>query len=79
MFDPDIFPDRNRLDPTRSRRQYINFGGGLHPCAGRAVNDVQLPELVGRIVARGIKRVGPARYDGPFIDELIVDFRRPSL
>jgi cytochrome P450 len=78
MFDPSVFPLPMRLDPARPRRNYINFGGGLHPCAGRGVNDVQLPELVSRLVARGIASVGRPRYVGPFIDELVVTFRRPQ-
>ena len=77
MFDRSVFPLPRRLDPARPRRGYINFGGGLHPCAGRGVNDVQLPELVSRLIARGIASVGRPRYVGPFIDELVVTFRRP--
>ncbi len=78
MFDPGVFPDPGLLDPTRPARHYINYGGGLHPCAGRGVNDVQLPELVARLVARGIADVGRPRFVGPFIDELVVTFRRQS-
>ena len=74
MFDRDHFPNPNQLDPTRSAALYRHFGGGLHPCAGRAVNDVQIPELVRQVLKRGIRRVEPPRYDGPFIDELIVSF-----
>jgi cytochrome P450 len=76
MFDRDRFPNPGQLDPTRSAALYRHFGGGLHPCSGRAVNDVQLPELVRRVIKRGILRVERPRYDGPFIDELIVSFRR---
>lgn len=76
MFDPSVFPLPTRLDPARPQRHYLNFGGGLHPCAGRGVNDVQLPELVSRLVARGIASVGSPRFVGPFIDELVVTFRR---
>jgi cytochrome P450/glutathione S-transferase len=72
MFDPDHFASPNRLDPTRPAGLYRHFGGGLHPCSGRAVNDVQIPELVRQVVKRGILRVERPRYDGPFIDELIV-------
>jgi len=75
MFDRDRFPNPAQLDPTRSAALYRHFGGGLHPCSGRAVNDVQLPELVRRVLKRGILRVDQPRYDGPFIDELIVSFR----
>jgi cytochrome P450 len=76
MFDRSVFPLPRRLDPARPRSGYITFGGGLHPCAGRGVNDVQLPELVSRLIARGIASVGRPRYVGPFIDELVVTFRR---
>jgi cytochrome P450 len=74
MFDPDHFASPNRLDPTRPTGLYRHFGGGLHPCSGRAVNDVQIPELVRQVLKRGILRVERPRYDGPFIDELIVSF-----
>jgi cytochrome P450 len=76
MFDPGVFPLPRRLDPTRPPHHYMNFGGGLHPCAGRGVNDVQLPELVARLIARGITSVGRPRFVGPFIDELVVTLRR---
>lgn len=75
MFDPSRFPDPGQLDPNRSPKLYRHFGGGLHPCAGRAVNDVQIPELVRRVIRRGIVRAERPRYDGPFIDELVVTFR----
>ncbi len=37
---------------------------------------LQLPELVSQLIARGIDRVGRPRFVGPFIDELVVTFRR---
>jgi len=77
MFDPAVFPHPGRLDPSRCPRDYMHFGGGLHPCAGRDINAVQLPELVGRLVARGIHRAGSVRFDGPFLDQLVVYFGRP--
>lgn len=75
MYDPTRFPNPGRLDPGRSSKLYWHFGGGLHPCAGRAVNDVQIPELVRRLVRRGILTAGRPRFDGPFIDELVVTLR----
>lgn len=75
MFDPSRFPDPNRLNPTRSLKLYRHFGGGLHPCSGRAVNDVQIPELVRRVIKRGIASAARPRFDGPFIDEVVVSFR----
>lgn len=72
MFDPGRFVDPGRMDPDRAAGLYWHFGGGLHACAGRAVNDVQIPELVSRLLRRGIARTGQPRYDGPFVDELVV-------
>jgi len=72
MSDADAFPVPQRLDPTRDRARYLHFGGGLHPCAGRAVNSVQVPLLVGELVKAGAKNASEPRFDGPFIDELVV-------
>jgi glutathione S-transferase len=74
MFDPSRFPEPRRLDPTRALKLYRHFGGGLHPCSGRAVNDVQIPELVRQVIKRGIASADRPRFDGPFIDEVIVTF-----
>lgn len=76
MYDGDVFPEPARVEPTRPLRPYMVFGGGLHPCAGRAVNNVQVPELVSSLVQRGIRHVGVPRFDGPFVDELLVDVGR---
>ena len=78
MFYRSVFPHPHRMDPTRARSAYFNFGGGLHPCAGRSVNDVQLPTLVGAIVRRGIAAVEKPRYHGPFLDQLVVHLRRAT-
>ena len=75
MYDRNVFQQPMQLDPARRPGDYINFGGGLHPCAGRGVNDVQLPELVSCLLARGISRVERPRFVGPFLDELVVHFR----
>lgn len=75
LFDPDRFPDPGRLDAGRSPKLYRHFGGGLHTCAGRAVNEVQIPELVRCILKRDIARIARPRYDWPFIDEVVVSMR----
>jgi cytochrome P450 len=77
MFDRGIFPQPRQLDPARPLQNYMNFGGGLHPCAGRGVNAVQLTELVSRLLAHEILDVGKPRFVGPFIDELVVTIGRP--
>ena len=74
MFDQSRFPEPGRSDPTRAAKLYRHFGGGLHPCSGRAVNDVQIPELVRRVIKRGIASADRPRFDGPFIDEVVVSF-----
>lgn len=78
LFDAGRFPDPGHLDPDRSPKLYRHFGGGLHPCAGRAVNEVQIPELVRCILKRDIVRVSRPRYDGFFIDELVVAMNRSA-
>jgi cytochrome P450 len=75
MFDAGRFTAPGQLDPKRPAELYRHFGGGLHPCAGRAVNDVQVPELVQRVVRRGIAAVGRPDYEGPFLDALVVTLR----
>jgi cytochrome P450/glutathione S-transferase len=78
MFDRGVFPMPRQYDPARPLQYYMNFGGGLHPCAGRGVNAVQLPELVSRLLAHDIVAVGQPRFVGPFLDELVVTIRRPQ-
>jgi cytochrome P450 len=76
MFDRRVFPLPRQLNPERSPQYYMNFGAGLHPCAGRDVNRVQLPELVSSLLRHDIATVGTPRFVGPFIDELVVTIRR---
>jgi cytochrome P450 len=76
MFDATAFPDPLELRPDRPAAAYLHFGAGLHPCAGRAVNAFQIPLLVGALVRRGIKSVGPVEWAGPFPDRLVVTFGR---
>ena len=60
MQDSSIVEDPRRVRPDRDRSIYLHFGGGLHPCAGRAVNRFQIP-LAGR--RAGPARPGPGRRD----------------
>jgi cytochrome P450 len=76
MFDRGVFPLPRQFDPARPLQSYMNFGGGLHPCAGRGINGVQLPELVSRLLRHDIVAVGTPRFVGPFLDELVVTVRR---
>jgi cytochrome P450 len=77
MFDRGVFPLPREYNPARPLQHYMNFGAGLHPCAGRGINAVQLPELVSRLLVHDIAAVGKPRFVGPFVDELVVTIRRP--
>ena len=76
MYDADAFIDPTAMRHDRPLMSYLHFGGGLHPCAGRAINAFQIPLLVGALVRRGIKSVGSIGWAGPFPDTLIVTFAR---
>jgi cytochrome P450 len=72
VHDADVFPQPHQLNPERPLGNYFHFGGGLHPCAGRAINAVQVPELVRQLLLHDASHPERPRYDGPFIDELLV-------
>jgi len=76
MLDAEVFPDPQHLRPDRPVASYLHFGGGLHPCAGRAVNAFQIPALVGALVRRGIKSIGTVEWAGPFPAQLSLRFER---
>ncbi|WP_426955584.1 cytochrome P450 [Muricoccus radiodurans] len=76
MLDPDVFPDPQTMRPDRPAAAYLHFGGGVHPCAGRAINAFQIPLLVGALIRRGIAGIGPVEWAGPFPDRLTVRFGR---
>ncbi len=75
MHDPEAFPNPKRLDLGRPEANYLHFGSGLHVCAGRDFNRVQLPELVRLLLLRSPKMTGRLRFEGPFPDELIVKLK----
>jgi cytochrome P450 len=74
MLDRKVFPEPQRLNPDRPPAAYLHFGGGLHPCAGRSVNEFQIPLLVRHLLVRGIDRVGRVNWAGSFPDRLDVRF-----
>ncbi len=76
MRDASMFPNPAIARADRPARAYLHFGAGLHPCAGRIVNDFQIPLLVGALVRRGIRSVGPVNWAGPFPDHMSVTFAR---
>lgn len=72
MQDPDAFPDPKRALPDRPIAAYLHYGAGLHPCAGRVINAVQIPSLVGILLESGAERAGHMGWAGPFLDTLPV-------
>jgi cytochrome P450 len=76
MLDAEVFPEPQDMRPDRPASAYLHFGGGLHPCAGRAVNAFQIPALVAALVRRGIKSTGTMQWAGPFPAHLPLRFER---
>jgi len=72
MLDRCVFPEPKELRPDRPPSAYLHFGGGLHPCAGRMVNEFQIPLLVRQLLVRGVGRAGRVKWAGPFPDRLDV-------
>jgi cytochrome P450 len=80
MFDPEVFIEPKLFRANREV-EYLHFGYGMHRCFGRAINGVQIPEIVGALLRlpnlrRASGREGRIAYDGPFPDRLILEFDR---
>lgn len=74
LQDPAAWPEPAQLDPTRPLDRYLHFGRGLHHCGGRDISAIQIPKLVGALLRRSPRRKDKWKFDGPFPNELIVDF-----
>ena len=72
MQDPAAFPRPADAEPTRPLGRYLHFGFGLHTCAGRDFNWLQIPHLVAELLRAGADRVATERTQGPFPDEVVV-------
>lgn len=72
MQDAQAFPAPKQMRADRPDEPYLHFGGGLHPCAGRSVSDLQIPMLVSRLLIRGMRSIGRIEWAGPFPDRLSV-------
>jgi cytochrome P450 len=80
MFDPEVFIEPKVFRADREV-EYLHFGYGMHRCFGRAINGVQIPELVATLLQlpnlrRAPGSAGRIAYDGPFPDRLILEFDR---
>jgi cytochrome P450 len=74
MFDPAAFPDPMKIMPDRSMASYLHFGLGVHACAGRALSELQVPMLVGKLLERDYRIDGKMKWAGPFPDSLPISF-----
>jgi cytochrome P450 len=50
--DPQVFPDPERMDPTRSHEQSLVFAPGLHHCIGHLLAKMQVTEFFTALVTR---------------------------
>ncbi|HMC29191.1 MAG TPA: cytochrome P450, partial [Candidatus Angelobacter sp.] len=78
MFDPEVFTHPGKFDAQR-QVEYLHFGYGMHACFGRALNAVQIPELIAALLRLpGLRRASGAAghilYDGPFPNRLVLAF-----
>jgi cytochrome P450 len=78
MHDPAAFDRPQEFDPARPVSRYLHFGAGVHLCAGRNVNALQIPALVAALVARRPMAAGSLRVSGPFPDEFVVSLPRTN-
>ena len=78
MFDGDVFTKPGEFNPQR-QTDYLHFGYGMHTCFGKAINGIQIPELVATLLRlpnlrREPGSAGQILYDGPFPNRLVLEF-----
>ena len=78
MFDPDVFINPAEFNSKRDT-EYLHFGHGMHTCFGKAINGVQIPELLAALLRlpnlrRAPGDAGEILYDGPFPNRLVLEF-----
>jgi cytochrome P450 len=76
MLDPTAFPEPFDQLGDRDPSAYLHYGYGLHPCAGRVVNAIQIPLLVATLLKRDVVRAGKLKWAGPFPDQLPLKNRK---
>lgn len=78
MFDRDVFAKPGEFNPQR-QTEYLHFGYGMHTCFGKAINGIQIPELLATLLRlpnlrRAPGSAGQILYDGPFPNRLVLEF-----
>jgi cytochrome P450/glutathione S-transferase len=78
MFDGDVFTNPKEFNPGRTT-EYLHFGYGMHTCFGKAINGIQIPELVAALLRlpnlrRAPGSAGRILYEGPFPNCLVLEF-----
>lgn len=72
MQDARVFDDPAGMRPDRPLGLYLHFGAGLHVCAGRDINAVQIPALVAGVMRHAPELVSGIVSEGPFPNHLWV-------
>jgi cytochrome P450 len=79
MFDPEVFPDPERFDPSRPFESYLHFGFGPRHCFGQYIAETVLLEIFRSLLvfprlARATGAKGRLAFDGPVAAGLVVTF-----
>lgn len=78
MQDERVFDRPERLDPDRPPHLYMHFGRGMHQCAGRDVNALQIPALIAALMRFNPSGRVRVKNAGPFPDEFFVRIGSPQ-
>ncbi len=74
MFDTAAFPDPRKMLADRPMSSYLHFGFGIHACSGRALSELIMPVLIGKLLERNFRLDGAMKWAGPFPDSLMIRF-----
>jgi cytochrome P450 len=78
MQDERVFDRPETLDPDRPPHLYMHFGRGMHECAGRDVNALQIPALIAALMRFNPTGRVKVKNAGPFPDQFFVRIGRPQ-
>ena len=78
MQDERVFDRPETLDPDRPPHLYMHFGRGMHQCAGRDVNALQIPALIAALMRFNPSGRVKVKNAGPFPDQFFVRIGRPQ-